>query len=327
MIVTIHIIHCLHNDSNIGSGDIFWHLHILSHQVLHQFGFIWSWINYRISSWQKIISIARKYQMSWNFETKNCSQRFCGVKWSGVSASFPTAKRGVLAECTGSRGLQIDCPPNSLSRIKISLVPGSPSSDFRAGMVDCEALKIKKFIFFVGMDQQSLCSCFQFQHPGSAVWTWNMETRGWSQGSLVLRQPDSQPCPLSSWRHHSREPRDSHLPWRPNGAPRSPRANSPMPWLGGLGRCSCLSLSSFSPALSPCHSFLKPFKFLWERCLRPAKSIRNLRCFSWRISVKPELLKLISTKLFWPVLARACDRRLVQSFRKYLIEKRKEYDF
>lgn len=93
--------------------------------------------------------------MSWNFETKNCSQRSCGVKESGVSASFPAAKRGVLVECTGSRGLQIDCPPNSLSRIKNSLVPGSPAYDFRAGMVGCEALKIKKLIFFPGMDQQS----------------------------------------------------------------------------------------------------------------------------------------------------------------------------
>lgn len=55
MIVTIHTIQCLHNDSSIASLDTFWHLHILSHQVL---GFIQSWTNYRISSWQKIIIIA-----------------------------------------------------------------------------------------------------------------------------------------------------------------------------------------------------------------------------------------------------------------------------
>lgn len=41
--------------------------------------------------------------MSCNFETKNCSQRSHGVEESGVSASLPAAKRGVLAECTGSR--------------------------------------------------------------------------------------------------------------------------------------------------------------------------------------------------------------------------------
>lgn len=107
--------------------------------------------------------------MTWNFETKNCSQRSHGVKESGVSASFPTAKRGVLVECTGSKSLQIDYPPNSLGRIKKSWVPGTPSSDFRAGMVGCEALTIKTSIFFPGKDQQSLCSYFHLQHPGSAV--------------------------------------------------------------------------------------------------------------------------------------------------------------
>lgn len=243
MILIICSIHCLQNDSNIASLDRFCHLHVFSHHVLHQFGFIHSWTNDRISGWQTIIIIARKYQMSWNFGTKNCSQRSCGVKESGIFASFPTAKREVLVECTGSRGLQMDCLPHSLGRIKNSLVPGSPSSDFKAGMVDCEALKTMKLISFPRMDQQSLCSYFHLQHPGSALWTWG--DLWWSQDFMVLRQPNSQHCPLLSQRHHSRDPWPRGL--ETQGGPKVSKGKQSMPglWRAGLGRHTCLGLSSF----------------------------------------------------------------------------------
>lgn len=40
------------------------------------------------------------------------------------------------------------------------------------------------------------------------------------------------------------------------------------------------SLQLLVEALSPCHYSLKSRKFLWERCLRATKSLRNSRCFT-----------------------------------------------
>lgn len=151
MFLTIHTVHCLQNDSNTASLDIFCHLHVLSPQALHQFMFIQSWLKYRFSSWQTII-VAQKYLMNRNFENKNCSQRPRGVKENGIAVSFTTAKRAVLVECTSSRGPQAHCPPHSLDWVQYSQAPGPSSCVLKAGVVGFEVLKINKFIFFLRID-------------------------------------------------------------------------------------------------------------------------------------------------------------------------------
>lgn len=81
------------------------------------------------------------------------------------------------------------------------------SSDFRAGMIGCEALKVKKLFSF--LERKSIWtskSCAAGSEHG------NMETCGWSKDVQVPREPNSHHFPLSSQRDHSREtqPRGSH---------------------------------------------------------------------------------------------------------------------
>lgn len=253
MIFTIHTVHCLQDDSNIASLDMFCHLHVLSPQVLHQFRFIQSWPKYRISSWQTIITVAQKYLMNWSFENKNCSQMPCGVKENGIAVSLTTAKKGALGECRRSSVLQVDGPPHSLGWVQHSQAPEPSSYDLKAGVVGCEILKIKKLIFFQGMVQESLCSYFQLQHPGSAIRTREPGDL-WLEPGLHLSQAVNFRAPscLLSKRHCSREPCMQGTPTCCCGATalrvlRSPRANQPRSWLwrAGLGRPRCLCLSSF----------------------------------------------------------------------------------
>jgi len=110
--------------------------------------------------------------------------------------------REEFVECTSSRGLQANCPSRSLGWVQHFQAQELSSRDLKAGVVGCKVLYIKEFIFFLGMNQESLCSYFQLQHPVSAIGIWE-------PGHLKPGPHGSQAVifiamsPFSSKRHHS----------------------------------------------------------------------------------------------------------------------------
>lgn len=212
--------------------------------------------------------------MNWNFENENYSQRACGVKENVIAVSFLTAKRGVLAERTSSRGLQVDCPPHSLDWVQCSQVPGLSYCDLKPGVVGCEVLKIKKLIFFPEMDREMLCSYFPLQHPSSASIRWEPGELRLEQGPHGSQAADFTVTSLSqeALLEGAMHAKDYNLLLWSHG-PESPEVSKGkqaqvLAVEGRAGKTTVPgSLQLPVEALSPWHYSLKAAKFLWERCL------------------------------------------------------------